>query len=204
MTHDQTNIRPAASRDEARLYEICLRTADAGDDATSLHSDGSLPGHVWAAPYLHHSPEHAFVVADADDSARGYVLAALDSRAFEVTLERSWWPELRSRYPIDADGRTPADQETVALIHDPPAAAEPLLSAYPSHLHIDLLPDVQGRGHGRRLIQTVLASLADAGSPGVHLGVSARNVRAIGFYDAVGFTELGRTDHGVAFGRRLV
>ena len=201
---DEPNIRPAAPRDEAQLYEICLRTADAGGDATPLHNDASLPGHVWAAPYLHHSPEHAFVVIDAADVARGYVLAALDSRDFEATLERSWWPGLRARYPGQADDRTPADQDTVALIHDPPVAAEPLLRAYPSHLHIDLLPEVQGCGNGRRLVQTVLASLAAAGSPGVHLGVSARNVRAIGFYEAVGFTELGRNDHGVAFGWRLI
>lgn len=197
------HIRRAVATDEERLYEICLRTADAGEDATSLHADPMLPGHVWAAPYLHHAPEHAYVVVDAEDRAGGYVLAALDSRRFESELERSWWPALRARHPLDAPGRTPADQGTVELIHDPPTAADPIVGAFPSHLHIDLLPEFQGRGNGRRLIDTVAASLADAGSPGVHLGVSIRNARAVGFYAAVGFTELGRNDVGVAFGRRL-
>ncbi|MGW1607346.1 hypothetical protein ACWCQV_41735, partial [Streptomyces eurythermus] len=30
----------------------------------------------------------------------------------------------------------------------------PELAAYPAHLHIDLLPRWQGRGHGRRLLHT--------------------------------------------------
>ncbi len=203
MSVDPAPIRPAEPRDLDRLYEICVRTADAGADATSLHADPSLPGHVWAAPYLIHAPDHAFVVVDADDRAGGYVLAALDSRAFEAELERSWWPDLRARYPRQGEGRTPADQATVELLHDPPTAVDAILRGYPSHLHIDLLPEFQGAGNGRRLIDTVLDSLARAGSSGVHLGVSARNERAMGFYRAVGFTELGASRHGTAFGWRL-
>jgi ribosomal protein S18 acetylase RimI-like enzyme len=198
-----TRIRPAAADDLDRLYEICVRTADAGEDATPLHHDPMLPGHVWAAPYLLHAPEHAFVVVDDDDVAGGYIIGALDSRAFEATLEAEWWPELRRRYPLEADGRTEADRESVALIHQPSTAHDEVVRWYPSHLHIDLLPDLQGRGLGRELIDTLLDSLAAAGSPGVHLGVSARNERAIAFYRAVGFTELGRSRHGMAFGRRL-
>jgi ribosomal protein S18 acetylase RimI-like enzyme len=203
MSLTSGRIRQAKIGDLDRLYEICVRTADAGDDATRLHHDPLLPGHVWAAPYLHHAPEHAFVVVDDHDVAGGYVLGALDSRAFEAELERSWWPALRARYPLDQPGRTEADQATVERIHRPSTAMDQIVGTHPSHLHIDLLPHVQGAGHGRRLIEVLLGSLAEAGSPGVHLGVSNRNERAIGFYRALGFTELGRSRHGVAFGRRL-
>lgn len=197
-------IRSARLGDLDRVYEICLRTADAGGDATALHHDPELVGHVWAAPYLHHAPEHAFVAVDAEDVAAGYVLGALDSRSFEAELEREWWPALRHRYPLDAgDRRTERDQAAVELIHRPPLAIDTIVERYPSHLHIDLLPDIQGRGVGRRLIDTLLDSLRAAGSTGVHLGVSAQNERAIGFYRAVAFTELGRSRSGVAFGRRL-
>lgn len=199
-----SSIRPATASDLDRVYEICLRTADAGHDASALHDDPLLVGHVWAAPYLHHALEHAFVVVDDDDRAGGYVLGALDTRAFEAELERSWWPVLRARYPREtADARTEADRIAVALIHRPPTAIDSIVGRYPSHLHIDLLPEFQGSGHGRRLIETLLGSLADAGSVGVHLGVSGRNERAIGFYRAVGFTELGANARGHAFGRRL-
>jgi hypothetical protein len=50
---------------------------------------------------------------------------------------------------------------------------------YPSHLHIDIVaraqgcsePYLLGRGLGRSLIETLLASLKAAGSRGVHLGI---------------------------------
>ena len=93
-------IRNVRAGDRDALYEICLRTADAGDDGRHLYTDPLLPGHVWAGGYLAHEPEHAFVI-DADHRVIGYVLGALDSRAFEAALERAWWPPLRAEYPLD-------------------------------------------------------------------------------------------------------
>jgi ribosomal protein S18 acetylase RimI-like enzyme len=61
---------------------------------------------------------------------------------------------------------------------------------YPSHLHIDLLPPFQGGGWGRRLMETAMEALRADGSKGLHLGVSAKNERALGFYEHLGFTEL--------------
>ena len=46
-----------------------------------------------------------------------------------------------------------------------------------------MLPDVQGGGRGGRMLGTLLDALSAAGSPGVHLGVSPANLRAIGFYE---------------------
>lgn len=195
-------IRPVRRDDLDAVYEICLRTTAAGNDGTHLHDDPRLPGHVWAAPYVVHAPEHGYVLADDADRPIGYVLGALDTRAFEARLERDWWPELRARYPLDVERRD-ADQRTVWLIHHPPHADDAVVDDHPSHLHIDLLPHAQGRGAGRRLMEQALDSLADAGSPGVHLGVDARNEPAIGFYRAIAFTELASDEHGITFGRRL-
>jgi ribosomal protein S18 acetylase RimI-like enzyme len=192
-------VRPA---DRDAVYDICLRTADAGDDGTHLYTDPLLPGHVWAGAYLALEPEHAFVV---DDAGRviGYVLGALDSRAFESELERAWWPVLRARYPLDATATAPGDRMARDLIHHPARADETLVRDYPSHLHIDLLPVAQGRGDGRRLVDRLLGSLRADGSRGVHLGVTPRNVRAIGFYRALGFEELVDDARHLVFGMRL-
>jgi ribosomal protein S18 acetylase RimI-like enzyme len=200
-------IRPIRADDLDAIYDICVKTSDAGNDATSLHDDPRLPGHVWAAPYVVHQPEHAFVIVDveeADDADRpiGYVLGAVDSREFEALLEREWWPTLRRQYPLDAE-RRPADQAEVRFIHHPPTASGAVVDEYPSHLHVDLLPAAQGQGAGRRLIDTVIGSLVSAGSPGVHLGVDGRNEAAIGFYAAIGFEQLSRTADGAVFAKRL-
>jgi ribosomal protein S18 acetylase RimI-like enzyme len=183
------DIRPYQPRDEPALYEICLRTGDAGRDATGLYADPRLLGDLYVGPYLALSPQLAFVLDNAGTPA-GYVLGALDTDRFAADCERSWWPPLRRRYPDPADPRTP-DERLATLIHHPPAGPPPeITDRYPSHLHIDLLPAAQGRGHGRALTQRLLDALAAARSPGVHLGVAAGNQHAIGFYRRLGFTEL--------------
>src|SRR3546814_10420897 len=55
---------------------------------------------------------------------------------------------------------------------------------------IDLLPQVQASGWGRRLLDTLFAALRDDRSSGVHWGVSTRNEHAIGFYRHLGCEEL--------------
>ncbi len=188
--------------DRAAVEDICLRTADAGDDATDRYHHPELPAAVWATPYVLHEPESGLVLVDDRDHPVGYVLAALDSHGFATTLEEHWWPGRRDRYPLGTPARSDAERHAIHLVHHPPAVPA-VAGSYPSHLHIDLLPEAQGAGHGRRLLDELFTLLARRGSTGVHLGVAARNERAIGFYRAVGFTELAADERGVVFGRRL-
>ena len=196
-------IRNVRADDRDAVYDICLRTADAGDDGTHLYADPLLPGHVWAGAYLALETEHGFVLDDGDRPI-GYILGALDSRAHEAELERVWWPALRAQYPLDEADLSPADRVARHLIHHPPRADDAVVGDFPSHLHIDLLPAAQGHGNGRRLVDRLLDALRADGSRGVHLGVSPRNVRAIGFYRALGFEELINDDRHLVFGVRLM
>ncbi len=203
-------VRDYAPADRAALYDVCLRTGDSGGDATDRYADPLLIGEVWVGPYLALEPELALVLDDGA-GAEGYVLGALDTRDFEARCEREWWPRLRAAHPFAAPptgqagvvAETSADAHLVRLIHEPPRAPGPVVTRHPSHLHIDLLPRWQGGGWGRRLIEALLGRLADAGSPGVHLGVGADNARARGFYEHLGFTELEVTATTLFLGRRL-
>jgi ribosomal protein S18 acetylase RimI-like enzyme len=197
------SIRSVRTADRDAVYEICLRTSDAGDDGSHLYTDPELPGHVWAGQYVAFEPEHGFVVADDDDQAIGYILGARDSRALEARLEREWWPGLRRRYPLESTRAAVGDRVAVHLIHHPFLTDDAIVAEYPSHLHIDLLPAAQGQGHGRRLVERLATSLHDAGSRGVHLGVSQRNDRAVSFYRHLGFDELVADEHHHLFGMRL-
>jgi ribosomal protein S18 acetylase RimI-like enzyme len=191
MADDVSRIRPYQTADLDDLYRICVQTADDGGDATAFFGDPMLPGHVFAAPYAIFEPSLAWVAQDAAGVA-GYVLGALDTRAFEDRLERDWWPALRARYPASKLAGTLSEPERVTLqdIHQPFRADPALVTRYPSHLHIDLLPRLQGQGFGRRLIETLLAALRAHGSRGVHLHVGRANQRAAGFYRHIGLTEL--------------
>lgn len=197
-------VREATATDRDALYDVCVRTGDAGDDATGLLRHGELYGHLYAGQYLVFEPRLALVATVSDGDAErvaGYALGALDTAAFERRLEAEWWPALRERYPLPGSG-TDLDRQFVERLHAPVATPGEVTGRYPSHLHIDLLPELQGRGVGRLLIEALLARMADLGSPGVHLGVDPRNRRAIGFYEHLGFR---RHEGGgvVLFVRRL-
>lgn len=196
-------VRPYRPEDLDALYRVCLETGDAGRDATALHEDPALLGHVYAAPYGLFEPGLAFVLED-DEGVGGYVLGALDTTAFDALLEAEWWPALRGRYPPPppAERDTP-DGGLIRMIHRPHRRDPDVVASHPSHLHIDLVARCQGRGHGARLMATLLDALRAAGSPGVHLGVSTRNERAVGFYRHLGFQELTADDWIIQFGMAL-
>lgn len=196
-------IRQATAADTDALYQICLRTGAHGEDATGLYRDPRLLGEVYVGPYLALSPDLAFVLVDDADRPTGYVLGVADTRAFADACERHWWPPLRARHPIGSAPAGSADAAVVRLIHAPPSVPAGVLAEHPAHLHVDLLPSVQGRGHGRRLLTTLFGALRAQGVPGVHLGVSARNPRAIAFYRHLGFGTLESDVDGALLGVRL-
>lgn len=186
-------IRDYASTDLAALYAIAVATGDRGFDASGEFHDQALLGQVYAAPYAILEPDLALVIEDQHGVA-GYCVGALDTRAFETLMERRWWPALRQRYPAapvrDSDRHSRADAGIIAMIHHPPRSPDGLVAAYPSHLHINLLPRLKGQGHGRDLLSRWKARAKVMGSTGLHLGVDPRNASAIGFYEAMGLERL--------------
>jgi ribosomal protein S18 acetylase RimI-like enzyme len=196
-----TTIRKAAAGDADALYEVCLRTADAGEDGTDKFDDPRLPGAIFAVPYPIFEPSLAFVAED-DMGVGGYIVGARDTLEFDALLEREWWPKLREQYPLGVS-RRPDDQRMVEHIHNPPAAPEVAYPDYPSHLHINLLPRMQGQGLGRKFMDALFTELRAQGSPGVHLSVWSHNERAIAFYRHLGLDELHSTGTGYTMGARL-
>jgi ribosomal protein S18 acetylase RimI-like enzyme len=197
VNSEPARIRPYQPDDLDELYRICVQTADNGQDATSMFRDPRLPGHVYAAPYALFEPSLAFVARDAG-GVGGYIVAALDSQAFEQRLERDWWPALRASHPEPsqdlAKGLSPPEQFALHAIHHPWGTPDELARAFPSHLHINLVPRLQGQRMGRQLIATVISALRNQGSHGLHLHVGHGNQRAAGFYRHVGFAELPADD----------
>jgi len=185
------DIRPFQPDDLQALYRIALATGDAGGDAARLYREPKLVGHLYAAPYAILNPETTFVAED-EDGVAGYILGAADTRAFEALAEERWWPTLRALYDDPAGtphGQWSPDQRLSYLIHHPWRAPDRIVEPFPSHLHIDLLPRLQGRGLGLRLMDRWLETARARGSTGVHLGVSAANTRAMRFYRGYGLTE---------------
>ncbi len=209
--------------DAAALSDICARTAANGQDARGVLSDDRLWGDVFAMPYAVRHPDLAFVVVTDADEPIGYVLGTDDAVAFDRWFRDEWWPSRRPA-EVAADGpeamlvryadvrgdagAADAGDEGAADAGGAGAGAADAgalawARTYPAELHIDLLPAAQGAGWGRRLMQTFLDALREAGVPGVHLGVSTANPGAIAFYRRLGFTPLEEAPDTVVFGMLL-
>ncbi|WP_337000875.1 MULTISPECIES: GNAT family N-acetyltransferase [unclassified Microbacterium] len=194
-------LRPFRQGDEDDLADVCLRTGDAGADATGLYRSSGLLADVFALPYAAWHPEGTFVV---DDGRRvvGYVVCAPDTAAFERWFQYAWWPPREPRHRSQA-GDSERDATMLAYARAVGTRAASFVDRYPAHLHIDLLPEVQGQGWGRRLIDALAGHLWTRGVDGVQLTAGARNSAAIAFYRRLGFDELGADHGGVTFGMPL-
>lgn len=189
-----TTIRPVRPDDLDALYDICLKTGDSGADASGLYAEPKILGEIYAAPYAVLEPDLALVAEDHEGVA-AYMVGTLDTRAFEARCEAEWWPGRRTAY---ADPRTSGaapkdwtpDQWRAMQLYRPYAIPDAVVAAGPAHLHINLLPRLQGQGVGQGLMDAWMGLAAAKGAQAVHLGCSAANQRALRFYDAYGFRRL--------------
>ncbi|KAI0347524.1 acyl-CoA N-acyltransferase [Trametopsis cervina] len=215
-TSSQLFLRDATAADSPALSRICLLTADAGVSAEPLHSAGELPGLMYAEPYVHLPECHGFVLVDPSKERQtggqvvGYILTAFDTRGFEQSRLTSWFPPYLEKYPlsaIDAEATedtpahlrdlTPQDKHYICTIHNPHTAEDSQIAFSPAHLHIDILPEYQRLGWGKKMIGRLVKYLSDEKDlDSLWLGMDPRNASAKKFYLRLGFKEIPNTPVG--------
>jgi len=196
----QPIIRAYRPADLDAVYDICVRTAASGGDARGQYSSDRLIGDIFAAPYVTLEPEHAHMLDDGAGNAVGYAIGTSDTARFVERYRTEWLPA--TDYPEPPDPPRTREEEVLQLHFHPERMIVAKLAAYPAHLHIDLLPQWQGKGFGRGLIGSLLDGLHAAGVPRVHLGVAPSNTGAQAFYHRLGFTEIPVGDpHVIYLGR---
>lgn len=200
-------LRRATPADHAALCMVCLKTGAAGQDATGREDDADLMGLVYAVPYQVLEPEFAFVI-EGGGGVAGYLFGAPDTAAFNRRLATDWYPVLQGRAgdPGADPTRWQGSDWVRHMIHHPRLEIPEALSHFPSHGHIDLLPEARGRGIGRRCMAFLEERLADAGSTGIFLDVHPANSGALRFYEALGYRVVsgsGLPDTSVFVARRL-
>lgn len=187
-----TSIRRATPADSPAVSHICLLTGDSGKSAVHLFSKPELLGLVYAEPYVNlSSSTFGFLlvskeVPKGEEKVVGYILGAADTKIYEEELERVWWPSLRIKYPVDGEG-TKDDQHYYKMFAKPHRASPDILEFYPAHIHIDILPEYQRQGWGKKLMGAAVEHLRSVGKTGLHVGVSLENEDGERFYNKLGF-----------------
>jgi GNAT superfamily N-acetyltransferase len=204
---DEIFIRKAQIQDLPYLYEMCLKTGNNGKDAGDLFFDPYLIGQYYAAPYLLY-PEGIGFIAVQNNRPNGYIIAAPDSNDFNHWMEETWLPPLRERYPKPMPAeliRSDSEKHILENFHNDQLknADNDLYANYPAHLHIDLLPELQGKGVGRKLMNALFEELKRQKVTGVHLGVSGKNSGAIAFYQKLGFTVYHEHEWGFTMTKKV-
>ncbi|MBL1215413.1 MAG: GNAT family N-acetyltransferase [Ignavibacteriae bacterium] len=194
-------IRPYHPSDLFSLYKICLLTGNSGKDATDIYEDPELLGHFYAAPYAVLEPDVCFVATN-NGKPCGYMIGTKDSQKFYEQCEKEWFPVLRKRYPLSEEGVDSMDEKIIKRIHAG-HIVKPELKDYPAHLHIDLLPETQGQGIGRKIMEVFISRLKELNVPALHLEVGKANPGAIKFYEKIGFYKIHEYEYSIAFGVKL-
>ncbi|MFH1528196.1 MAG: GNAT family N-acetyltransferase [Bacteroidota bacterium] len=187
--------------DLTALYRICLKTGNSGKDATVLHSDPEIIGHFYAAPYAVFEPELCFIAAIKDEPF-GYIIGTKDSKEFRDKCEKDWFPLLREMYKMPDAEDISHEARIIRLIHAGLIVKDEVKD-YPAHLHIDILPELQGQGMGRKLMDTFIAKLKELNVPAMHLEVGKSNLNAIQFYEKMGFHIIHDYEQSIAFGMKF-
>lgn len=197
----ELNIRAFHPSDIPHIMEICLRTSDNGRDGGAEFRDPYMVGQIYALPYLIHSSGICFS-ACINQEPKGYILGTENSREFYSWMEDEFLPPLRERYPEDMDAPSESEKHILSRIHSDRKSVE-FDRKFPAHLHIDLLPQIQGMGAGKELINRYLQELSSRNIPGCYLVVSEENTRALQFYLHIGFEEHSRMPGAVKMVRKL-
>ncbi len=200
-------IRKAHFSDIPYLYDICLRTGKSGESAEESFFSPYLLGDFYAVNYMLFEQDSCFVVEDLANNSitpLGYILGCCDSTSFATWMETKWLPVIRKRYPSTYIGKTQTENNLIKTVHTEYTFAQTSWNnEYPAHLHIDILPSLQGKGCGRLLLEIFSNHLIEQGVVGVHLGVSKENTSAIAFYVKMGFIILEEHEWGLIMGKKL-
>jgi ribosomal protein S18 acetylase RimI-like enzyme len=198
------NIRAVLPQDIPYLYSVALKTAFAGLDGTPYFNDPWCVGHYYAAPYFFYEPELCFMALDENGSPSGYIVGTSDTASYTSWLQKTWLPPLQEYYNHQQVFKSEAEESIIKTLLKGPGQGMWQNLGYPAHLHIDLLPQLQGKGLGRSLMETFIKAVQEKGVPGIHLGVDGKNTRAYGFYERMGFTILEQQSWGSVFGKQLI
>lgn len=181
-------VRKFEAKDAEEVKKVCIDLADEEWRNNPLFAEALQD--VFCRYYIEKEPENCFVAVDTHGQVKGYVLGAKNYETYASGFMENIIK--KSQNPV-----------TQAMGSSSMEAIAPFSREYPAHLHIDLLPECQGQGIGRILVETLAEHFKKQGVPGLLLDVAKNNTRAIAFYEKSGFSQIHVGEQEIVMGRIL-
>lgn len=165
-------IRRYCSKDRKSVQNICIETAP------SEMKDSDKKRHLlllrYCNYYIEKCPDTCFVT-EKDGNVVGYVICCPDA----VRFKREFPKFVKNSGNLSLSQKLQCFGDSILYL--------PFKAKYPAHLHIDILPEAQRQGNGKKLIEALTEELKKQEKCGIMLAVAANNTNALKFYRALGF-----------------
>lgn len=192
-------IRKYIDTDFEQVLNICYKTGYMGKNlkGTGKFDDRKLFSYFFCSYYLFYEKEHCFVAVDSDHDNRvvGYIIGAANTKK-QITMfiiKMSWRIGLRLLYTLFKYPSTLKSIRNILKNKTYKHIPKNFYNEYPAHLHINLLPEYQGKSIGTLLLSAFenhIRNNPDSSKKGIHLKTSNINSKAVKFYTKNGYTKL--------------
>lgn len=182
-------IRPFETKDTADVRYVCLNS----EGPCKMSASGkNFVLNTYCNYFIEQEPHNCFVAADENGKAIGYILCAENFDSFKEKFTNEYLTRLK-KYEFSHRKSALKSIES----------QEKYKAEYPAHLHIDLLPDYQHMGLGKKLTDALCSHLKAKGVKGIVLTVWKGNLNARKFYEKYGFTLIETKKTSVVYALKI-
>ena len=182
-------IRKAEIGDLERVEYICRMTAD--EESIKDENAGRIISLMYSTYYIEEETDNCFVLVDNGEVV-GYIISSVNPLKLNKRYKEKYIKQIQE-----------IDNKSAFMARFIPLPYLLLRFKYPAHLHINLLPDYQGKGFGTKMINTLLSELKEKGIKSVMLLADSKNTGAIKFYKRNGFKKFITAFGGVGMYKKL-
>ncbi len=182
-------IRQYQPKDKENVRFVCLNS-DGPCKSSKRGINFELA--VYCDYYIENEPENCFVATDENDKAIGYIISTENFDNFKEIYLKDYYTRIRK-------WEYRRRESALRAI----ASQEKYKKEYPAHLHIDILPEYQHKGLGKKLMDTLCDNLCKKDVKGVMFTVWHKNYNAINFYEKYGFRLIETKETTLVYGLKL-
>ncbi|MDE6407098.1 MAG: GNAT family N-acetyltransferase [Anaeroplasmataceae bacterium] len=162
-------IRKYQTKDNASVRSICMATAKKG------FRNKEVVCWMFLDYYLESESDHAYVLVDKEEVI-GYIVASTNAQLYEKQMKEKWIPKIKEySFFLGIFSK-------ICLL-----VSKPLDRKYSGGFHMNIAPNYQKLGLGKRLLAVMGNHLSLYGYPYLYLITENKRTRGYGFYKHYGF-----------------